>query len=118
MALTAGEKAQAIRVLGYSNKTLDTGSTHYSKILADRLTSLSADAEAQTRVLLVRISTIDTKLDQALDRLSAKRVDSIETNPDEIPMLKGERARTIRELGQTLDIPVVGRGGLNLSVVV
>ncbi len=118
MALSNAEKAQAIRLLGYPAKTLTAGTTSYSKILSDRLTGLSDDAEAEARQLLVRVAAIDGKLESALDRLTALKVDSIETNPREIEMLKGERSRLIRELGATLDIPVQAKSGLNMNVIV
>lgn len=118
MALSTQQKADAIFYLGWSAKTLIPGSTDYSKIVADRLETLTPESESTVVLWLDKIRAIDTALDAAICRLTAKRVGDIETNPDEIRELRKERLRIIRELSDTLDIAVMRSGGGNMSICV
>lgn len=118
MSLTTREKADVILSLGWSAKTIIEGSTDYSKIIADRLNSLTDAFEFHIRNLLVRISALDTKLDEASSRLSAKQVGDITLRDDEIQQLKLERKRNIKRLASLVDIPARGLSGDSISVIV
>ena len=118
MALTAAQKADVVMYLGWSGKSIVSGSTNYNSQVADRLENLTPQIEAQVENFLERIEAIDSKLDSASCRLSAKRVDEIELNPDEIKMLRSERRRLCRLLSELLDIALVGGTGVNVSVCI
>jgi len=116
MALTPIEKNDIIRMLGWPASTIVEGSSAFNRIISQRLNGLSEEAEYDARKILERIEGLDERLDKALDRLSAKRVGDIELNPDELPMLRKERNRLIRELSQLVDIIPAGGSGMALGV--
>lgn len=118
MALSTQQKSDIMFYLGWSAKTLIQGSTDYSKIMADRLASLSAESELTIVTWIDKIKALDVALESAICRLTAKRVGDIETNPDEIRELRKERLRLIRELSDTVDIAVRRSGGGNASICV
>lgn len=110
MALTDSEKSKVIRVLGWPGTTLVPGSINYSGITAGKLTNLTTDIESQAKALLARIDHLDTKLDAALDRALVTSIGDIQINPEEIPILRKERKRVLRELSALIDICLVGDG--------
>jgi hypothetical protein len=118
MSLSATEKADIILALGWPAKTIIENSTDYSKIIVDRLGTLTAPFEVQVRDLLGKISKLDSKLDEASCRLSAKIVGDITLRDDEIYQLKKERKRIVNRLSDLLDIEVLstGSGGICVSV--
>ena len=116
--LSDKEKNDIIFYLGWPGKTLDEGSQLYSTIVNDRLINNSDSSLSITRSLLKRLKLIDQKLECALDRLSAKQVDTITLNPEEIRSLKSERTRNLRELSTLLDIAIVKPSGTNVGVIV
>ena len=118
MAFSSRQQHEIVRLLGWPGKTLLSSSTHYNNTVVSRLTNLNADIESEVTALLAKIAKIDAALESALCRLQAKKVDTIETNPDEIPMLKRERMRLLRELSDLLDIQIIKTGGGQVSVVV
>lgn len=106
MAFSTTEKQTIIRLLGWPAKSLDQDSTHYNSLAVSRLTNLDEDSESQTRVLLSRVTKLDERLESALCRLQASRVDKIEMNADEVPMLRKERNRVLQEISAFLDLPM------------
>lgn len=118
MALSDAQKHDVVMYLGWSGKSIVVGSTNYNSQVADRLINLTAPIEAQVVAYLDRLSAIDAKLDSAACRLSARRVDEIELNPDEIRMLRSERRRLARLLGRLLDIPLMNDGGMNVGICI
>lgn len=119
MALTSQQKHKVIFYLGWSGQTIVAGSTQYNSVVNDRLTNnLNADIEKLVKTLLEKLEKYDAALEAAKCRLSAKSVDKIEMNPDEIRMLRSERKRCIRELSDHLDIPIVKSGGSMHGVIV
>ena len=107
-----------VRLLGWPGKILLTGSTHYNNIIAARLINLDSYIESEVHVLVERVGKLDEKLDDALCRVSTKRVDDIELNTDEMPILRAERRRIIRELSELLDIPMMNGNGMMGQVCV
>lgn len=111
MALTAQEKYDIVYYLGWPGKTLIPNSTDYSKVIADRLENLNAQIEVIVRRLLERAKMLDTALTDAVCRLSAKRVDEIEMNSDELLQLRNERKKVLGELSSLVDVPYLKAGG-------
>ena len=119
MALTSPQKHRIIFYLGWSGQTIVSGSTQFNSVVNDRLSNnLNADIEKIVKEILEKLAKYDTALEAAKCRLSAKSVDKIEMNPDEIRMLRSERNRCIRELSDHLDIPIVKSGGSMHGVIV
>jgi len=116
MALTNKQKADVIFFLGWPAKTIITGSTDYNKITADRLENLNEIVEAQVEKLLDKLRANDERLESAQDRLSAKKVDDIELNGDELALLQRERSRLRKLLSDLLSIPVAGGSGVMFGV--
>jgi hypothetical protein len=98
MALTDAEKGEVLFYLGYPAITLVEGSTHYSKILADRLAALPDYAETRARKIMKKIRDIDVKLEEATERMSVKEVDGFQLNENEVQGLKGMRKGHVKEL--------------------
>lgn len=117
MALSVAEKHKVVFYLGWSGLTLVSNSTQYNSVINDRLRNLNDEIERIVRGLIARLEAIDAKLDSALCRLTASEVQDIVLNKDEIPMLKKERKRLLRELSDHLDIPVTKSSGTNVGVV-
>ena len=119
MALQDKEKEAIIFYLGWPAKTLVVDSTHYSKIISDRMTNLAEVTEKQIRVILGKLELVDKQLDDARCRLQAMQVSDVRMDAEkEIRVLKQERNRCIRELSSYLDIGIVSRGGTMGSVCV
>lgn len=118
MALSAAQQQDVVKFLGWSGKSIIEGSTNYNSQVADRLKNLTPELEANVIAYVDELKAIDSKLSGARCRLAAKRVDEIELNPDEILWLRRERRRLARLLGELLDIPLMGGGGVNVSVCV
>ncbi len=118
MSLSNGQKAQVVYFLGWAGKTIVEGSTHYNSQVVDRLKNLTTEIEQQTQGLLTEIAALDEKLKAAQCRTSAKEVDGIVLNENEITQLRGERKRLIKDLSLLLDIPVARPGGVMFGVCV
>jgi hypothetical protein len=117
MALSDKEKHKVIFYLGWSGQTIVSGSTQYNSVVYNRVSFANTEIERIIKGLLVRLEKTDTALEAALCRLTAKEVDGITLNEDEIVKLKAERKRYIRELSDHLDIPIMKSGGVNVGVV-
>jgi len=118
VALSDKQKHQIIRHLGWSAQTLIANSTQFNSVVNDRVSFLNTDLERIAKELSSCIDAIDEQLKDAHCRVSTSKVDNITINPDEIPMLKKEKRRLIRELSDHLDIPIVKSGGSMVGVVV
>ena len=120
MALTDKQKDCIIFYMGWPAKTLVTDSTHYSKIISDRLNDLSAETEKRVKTMLDKLQAIDDQLDEARCRLTATQVEKVKMDARlEIEELKKERRRCSIELGQFVDIPFMKKtsmGGGNVCV--
>jgi hypothetical protein len=118
MAFTTTEKYKLVRLLGWEAKVLDDTSTVYNSVVNDRLEGYATDAENEVRTLLDRIVTLDEKLEKATCRVSTKEVDGVVLNEDEIPALRRERTRVIREISEFLGIPYRRSGGVMGNVCI
>jgi hypothetical protein len=120
MALSSTQKHNVVFYLGWSGLTLVTGSTQYNTVVNDRLSDAAESDEISkiVKTLLDCLASTDEKLKAAQCRLAASKVDNLEMNDDEISWLRSERLRYIRELSQTLDIPITRLGSSMVSVVV
>jgi len=118
MALSDSKKMKIVTLLGWPAKTLISTSTHYNTLIVDRLTNLSTEAESLVSAYLRDIAASDDKLDKSIKRAGFKKISDIEFNTGELSLLRGERKKLIRELGDLLDIAYVRKGGVNVGVVV
>lgn len=118
MALTSKEQNKLVTLLGYGLKTIQAGSVIYDKVLNDRLNQLTPDGEDLVRCYIDRIYKLEDQMACAPARLAAAAVDGLKMNLDELPMLRAERKKIIRELSVQIDIPYVGTNGPNIGVSV
>lgn len=118
MALTSAEQNKVVQLLGYGGKIIQVGSVIYNKILNDRLNQLPSDTETLVRSYLAQVAAIETQMNAAPARLAAKVVGDIQTNLDELQMLRAERKRIAREIAVHLDVPYRGVSGGGISVSV
>lgn len=114
MALTAAQKNKILQLLNYPGKSLDSGTVLYDKILSDRLASLSVDTEALVVSILAGVATVETQIAAAPSRFISEQVGDIKLNDREIEKLRKERKILAREIGQLLDIPMRGGGGISV----
>lgn len=114
MALSEAQKNKILQILGYPGRTIDATSVMYEKVLADRFLSLPTDTEALVTSLLTSITALETKIAAAPARFMAEQVGDIKLNTDEMAKLRKERRTVAREIGQLLDIPMRGGGGVSV----
>jgi hypothetical protein len=101
MALTATQKAQIRRYLGYPDANRQD---HYH--LVGAMDALSAEGEVIVTALLTSLETIQTKLSQSWDRQKVHIVEDITlAGHDEIKALREEGNRLASDLGVALDTP-------------
>lgn len=117
MALSNETKHKIVRYLGFSAKSIIPGSTHFKSQLADALEDLDDVSEASLESLVCRIEALDLRLEGALDRLSAIKIDDIHLRDDEIQKLRNERHRLVKEIGRLIDIHPQS-GGMTIGVCV
>jgi len=118
MALTSEQKMRITTLLGWSAKTLISGSTHYSSYISDKLNSLNEDAETIIIEYLTRIQNIDTKLDASFAKDNIRRVDDIEFFGDNMSKMRSERKKLLCELSDLTDIPNKKGCGSSIGVIV
>lgn len=118
MALNDLQKHEIIRHLGWAAKSLLTDSTHYNSVIVSRLTNLNSTIEAQVAGVLSRLDAIEKQLDSARCRLTASEVGDIVTNENEIPMLRKEYWKWLRQLSDLIDIEIIRSKNDCISVVV
>ena len=114
MAIAAKDQTRILFYLGWPGLAIVPDSTHYSNVLADRLTMAGSNSEICRimRRLLAKLENFDECLEKAKCRLAASAIGDIKTNDREIEMLLKERKRCIRELSNLLDVPIMnGVGG-------
>jgi hypothetical protein len=116
MALSDAQKQSILFYLGWPGKTVLADSTHYNSLVTARMINLTPEIESRVSSQLTKIAAIDTKLESASCRLAAKKVDTIETNPEEIQQLKRERRRLCRDLSSLLDIAYVAKNGSMVGI--
>lgn len=117
MALSSQEQNDIITLLGYGLKSIQAGSVIYDKVMNDRLSSITPAGEARVRSFLTQVYALENQMLTAPSRLTAKKVDDIETNLQELEMLRRERKKFVKEIAVQLDIPYVGgAGGINVNV--
>lgn len=118
MALSSLQQNKIVQLLGYGGKTIQVGSVIYNKIINDRLQSVPPDTESLVLDYLDSVQAIETQLLKAQKRLIAEKVGDIVLNKDELPDLRRERKRIVREMAALLDIPYQGPNGVNVSVCI
>lgn len=118
MAFTSLQQNKIVQLLGYGGKTIQPGSVIYNKIINDRLQSVPVDTEELVLAYLASVNAIETQMLKAQKRLIAEKVGDIVLNKDELPDLRRERKRIVREMASLLDIPNQAIGGVNIAVSV
>lgn len=117
MALTDQQKSDIIFHLGWPGKTLVVDSTHFNKIAVDRMENLTPEIEARVTLILADIDAARVKIIAGQDRLSAKQVDTIILNDNEISLLKNDLRRLKKELSCLLDLKMLCKsGGANIRL--
>lgn len=116
MALSDAQKHKVIFFLGFSGKTLVSGSTDYNKTVVDALSGLNSYIEAQVIDLLDQIDVAREKYTASSARMLVKKVGDIELNADEHRNLGSEYRRLLKELSGLLGLPVQGGSGLHIGV--
>jgi len=118
MALTDKQKHSVIFFLGWPSKTLDVGSTHFSKIVTDRLNLVSVNGEIRVAELLCKVESIRSQLDDAQCRLATSSVDKLVLRKDEVGRLKSLEKHWLCLLKDLTDIPLMKSCSSNVSMVV
>ena len=116
MTLTATEQNNIIFYLGWPGKTLISGSTHYDQAIVTRMASLDTDTETNVRSLLTQIASVRTKFSASTSRMLVEQVGDIKLNTHEHAGLRGEYNRLLKDLAILLDIPLLGKSGVNVGV--
>ena len=116
MAFTSEEKHKIIRLLGWPGNTLNADSIMYNNIVTMRLLVTTPETEAEAMKLVDRVTSLDTKLEAAIDSTGVKRIDDIEffgsaEGGTKIQELRKERKRLIREISDLLGIAILSSGG-------
>jgi hypothetical protein len=119
MSLSAQQQSQLRIYLGYPARFHQTQPELEQAILA--LVGVPAD-ETEVASLLTKLTDpttgIDFRLGDALDRLQASKVGSIELNPAEIGMLRSEGRRIVARIAHLMGVTVrgdafAGKGPIN-----
>jgi hypothetical protein len=110
------EQNKIVQLLGYGSKVIQAGSVIYDKVMNDRLHQVPPDGETLIRSYLAQIALIENQMNVAITRLTARKVDDLEMNLDELPMLRKERKKIVREIAYHIDIPIVAMGGPNVGL--
>ena len=118
MALDQETKHKIVFFLGYPGKALLTGSTHYNKILNDRMANLNTYIEDEVAAIILKIDATRAKLVTTQDKGNVKQVGDIVFDTDRSrSMVTKEYQRCLKELSCLLDIPMVCKGNsANISV--
>ena len=100
MALTATQRAQVRRLLGFP----DVNRERYHR-LEGAMTALSAEGEAEVVAKLTSLTSIDTTLTASWSRQKAKRVEDIHlAGFDEIAALRDEGNRLVCDIATVLGV--------------
>lgn len=113
MPFTDTEKSRIRRALGYVNVTAGSVLSYgiplpnnFLFIVEDRMEQVIApEGEALVRENLGRFERTLEQVFEAQDRLAAKKVDGIETNPEEMGQLKEQLRFWSRQLAEVLGVP-------------
>lgn len=109
MPFTQEEKAKICRFSGWPFQALVPNTIFYNSYLSQWVLNIefNDDMLAQARTFISRIDDIDTRLAEAVKRLSISTVghNEVAYNEDEISMLRSERRQVIREMKKALGVP-------------
>lgn len=133
MPFSTVEKARVRRALGYVNAThgsvLSFGvpiANDFLFVVEDRMDQLiEPEGLELVREDLGRVEATRDQIFEAQERLAAKKIDGIETNPDELKALFDQLKWWSRQLAEGLGVPAhvyswaggAGPGGVNVPVV-
>lgn len=102
MSLTATQKAEIRRFMGYSDLTQG-----YYSTLEGALNALSAEAELQVATILTDLAAIEAQLRTSWSRQKVKRAEDVElAGHDELVALYREGNRLAGLLGTVTGVPV------------
>ncbi len=118
MALTDAQRARVRMLLGYSPR-YRSYEGHPSMSIESAMSSIASYPEDEIRIttILDELTSIDTSITSARERLQAKAVGSITLNSDmEIAQLRAEGRRFVKAIANILSIKVLdnfyaGSGG-------
>lgn len=116
--LTAEAQDEVVFYLGYPAKVLVKDSTHFNRILQERLEDLSVETISRVSSLLALIKETRTKLDATRDDSNVNKVGEIGLDPKYADKyIQKNYKRYVRELSETLDITIRGTSGLSVKTV-
>ena len=105
--ITAANQNLIVFYLGYPAKVLVPNSTHYNKIIANRMTNLLDATVTTVEGLLTLITETRTKLDATRDDANVTNVGEIALSPDYVDKyIVRQYDRYLKELSSILDIPM------------
>lgn len=118
MALSQETKHKIVFFLGYPGKVLIEESTHFNKIVSNRMDNLNTFIEDQVEVLLEKISETRNNLESTQKKGNVKSIGDIHLDTTRTrSMVQKEYKRCLEELSCLLDIPIVCKGmGANIHV--
>ena len=115
MALDQEQKHKIVFLLGYTGKILIPTSTHFNKIVADRMENINDFIQDQVEELLTQIEVARAQMRNTATKGNVKRIDDIELDTTRgSSFVKKEYRRLLRELADTLDITLINSTGSRL----
>lgn len=111
MALSQETKHKIVFFLGYPGKVLIPGTTHFNKIVSNRMDNLNPFIEDQVEKLLEKIEESRTNLESTQKKGNVKSIGDIHLDTSRTrSMVQAEYKRCLKELSCLLDIPMVCKG--------
>lgn len=105
--LALDKQNKIVFLLGYPAKVLVEDSTHFNRILKNRMLNILDDTVTTVDELLALIDSTRTKLDDTRDDSNVNRVGEIGLDPQYSDhYIAKQYRRYIRELSSVLDIPI------------
>lgn len=108
MALDQETKSKIVYHLGYAGKVLLPNSTHYNKIVNDRMENLDSFIEEEVESLLAQIANARTNYSATQTKGNVTRIGDIELDPSYTRSnARAEYKRLLKELSCLLDLSIV-----------
>ena len=99
MAFTQEELTKICKYVGFTTDYLREGSIYFSTFIHKRLVGeVQQSQEDEARRILTRIDTIETALDDSVNRFKVSSVPGVQINSTEWQMLKAEKRRLIKDM--------------------
>ena len=117
-ALTPDIQERVIFYLGYPSKILRDNSTHFNRILNNRMTNLSDFGVQRVKELVDKIEDARTKLDQTPEDAHVSSIDEISLDTSmAVTNIQKQYTRYVKELSSFLDIPIRKNNGAGVGSI-